>query len=101
MINWFGLSLRKRRTRSLAPRLRGREGSSRWVLQAELLEDRILPSLSPTLLKDINRATASSDIRYLTQVNSLVFFEIYGPTHFVNASPTNYIALWESNGTPA
>jgi ELWxxDGT repeat protein len=101
MITWFGVSLRKRRTGSLASRLNGRKSSCRSVLQAEVLEDRILPSFSPRLLKDINRATDSSDIRYLTQVNSLVFFEIYGPAHFVNASPTRDIELWESNGAPA
>src|SRR5258708_2264085 len=81
MMTWFGRSVRKPRTWGLAQRLGGRNASSLSVLRAEVLEDRILPSGLPTLLRDINRATASSNPASLTQVNGLVFFKADDGTH--------------------
>jgi ELWxxDGT repeat protein len=62
------------------------------VLRAEPLEDRLLPSLTPTMLFDINAGSGSSGPREFTQVNNLVFF-----------TATNEYGnqLWASDGTAA
>jgi ELWxxDGT repeat protein len=44
------------------------------VLNAEPLEDRLLPSITPALLSDINPGGAASNPGPVTQVNDLVFF---------------------------
>jgi ELWxxDGT repeat protein len=53
-----------------------------------------VPSLTPTLLSDINPAAgASSNPKFFTQVNGLIFFQASDGTHGTE--------LWESNGTAA
>jgi ELWxxDGT repeat protein/parallel beta-helix repeat protein len=58
-----------------------------------LLECRLLPSLSPILLKDINAGSAGSFAAGFTAVNSTVFFSANEGTHGTE--------LWESSGSTA
>jgi ELWxxDGT repeat protein len=67
--------------------------SLRVVLRTEALEDRLLPSLTPTLFKDINPGVASSTPRSFTQVNNLLYFQADDGTHGAE--------LWASNGSAA
>jgi ELWxxDGT repeat protein len=67
--------------------------SLRVVLRTEALEDRLLPSLTPTLFKDINPGVASSTPESFTQVNNLLFFQADDGTHGAE--------LWASNGSAA
>jgi ELWxxDGT repeat protein len=62
------------------------------VLRAEALEDRLLPSLTPSLLLNIN-SSGSSNPKFFTQVGSSVFFQADDGIH--GAEP------WASNGTAA
>ena len=80
----------RHRARSLG--VRGRKPSSRVVLQAEPLEDRLLLTMTPKLLLDINPSGSSNPTGF-TQVNGLVFFSANDGTHGAQ--------LWESNGTAA
>ena len=89
MLTWFGLRSKRSSIPTKAPR---RRSFLRSVLRAEALEDRILPSLSPTLLKNINPGNAGSYPQSLTQVNGLIFFEA------VNDGDAE---LWRSDGTAA
>jgi ELWxxDGT repeat protein len=63
------------------------------ALRAEPLEDRLLPSLAPKLLLDINPGGASSNPARFTQVNNLVFFRADDGIHGTE--------LWASDGTAA
>jgi ELWxxDGT repeat protein len=78
-----------------SPGVRLRKPSSRVVLRAEPLEDRLLPSMTPKLLLDINPGSSSSSSfpTDFTQVNGLTFFSAFDGTHGTQ--------LWESNGTAA
>jgi ELWxxDGT repeat protein len=92
MATWFQRSFWKNGGRNPSPRCRNRKPSWRSVLRTEALEDRLLPSLSPTLLLDINSvAGASSSPKFFTQVNNLVFFSADDGAHGGE--------LWESNGS--
>jgi hypothetical protein len=72
MITRFGRCFSRFQGHSQSPRHRVRKPSCRVVLQAEALEDRMLPSLTPTLLLDVNPGSASSYPSSFTQVNGLV-----------------------------
>jgi ELWxxDGT repeat protein len=63
------------------------------VLRAEALEDRLLPSFTPTLLLDINPGSAGSFPSSFTQVNNLAFFSAFENLHGQE--------LWVSDGTAA
>jgi ELWxxDGT repeat protein len=91
MITLFGRQFRKARRKS-RPRA-ARPSSCRVSLQAEPLEDRLLLSLSPKLLLDINPGSAGSNPYGFTQVNNLIFFD---------ASDNGQSAeLWATNGAAA
>ena len=83
----------KPRHRVRSPGVRGRKPSSRVVLRAEPLEDRLLLTMTPKLLLDINPGSGSSNPTGFTQVNGLTFFSANDGTHGAE--------LWESNGTAA
>ncbi len=63
------------------------------TLRLEPLEDRLLLSLTPQLLRDINPGSASSSPSAVVDVNWTAFFTandvVHGPE------------LWMSNGAPA
>ncbi len=63
----------------------------RLPLRLEALEDRLLPSLTPQILKDINPTAASSGITELEAVNGTVFFAADDGVHGRE--------LWRSDGT--
>src|SRR6516162_3250457 len=65
----------------------------RSALRLELLENRLLPSLTPTLLGHLNPDNFGSNPRLITEVNGLVFFSANDGIHGNE--------LWESNGTAA
>jgi ELWxxDGT repeat protein len=76
---------------------RRRKAGSRYagasvVLRTEPLEDRLLPSLTPRPLLDINPGGASSDPSGFTQVNNLTFFR---------AADEHGAELWGSDGSAA
>src|SRR5437762_821042 len=64
---------------------------SRPPLQLEALEERLLPSLTPQILKDINPSAAGSGIFQLEAVNGTVFFAADDGVHGRE--------LWRSDGT--
>src|SRR5262249_5712663 len=74
---------------SRAPRRR----PGRTSLCLELLEGRLVPSILPYLLKDVNTDTPDSGSRQLTAVSGLLFFEANDAIHGYE--------LWKSNGTAA
>jgi ELWxxDGT repeat protein len=90
MNTWLSWKLRHR-VRS--PGVRLRKPSARVALRAEPLEDRLLPSLTPKLLLDINPSSSSSNSALFTQVKNLTFFSANDGTHGTE--------LWASNGTAA
>src|ERR1700732_1302346 len=92
MITWFGHQSRKARRQSRSRT--ARRQSCRVTLHAEPLEDRLLLSLTPKLLLDINPASASSKPYGFTQVNNLTFFAANDGTH-------DGSQLWATNGTTA
>jgi len=63
------------------------------ILKLEALEDRVLPSLSPQLLKDLNLRTGNS--------STLEFVTIGGTTFFDADDGIHGRELWRSNGTAA
>jgi ELWxxDGT repeat protein len=63
------------------------------TLRLEPLEDRLLLSLTPQLLRDINPGSASSSPTAVVDVNGTAFFTANDNAH----GPE----LWMSNGTPA
>src|SRR6266481_1927413 len=65
---------------------------TRQTLRLEALEDRLLPSLTPAILRDINSNAAGSNPSQLTVVGSAVFFTAFDGVHGFE--------LWKSNGTP-
>src|SRR5437016_4892947 len=67
--------------------------SSRALPRLECLEDRVLLSLSPSLVKDINQAGPGSAPALLTTVGSTVFFVADDIRHGTE--------LWRSDGTAA
>jgi ELWxxDGT repeat protein len=62
----------------------------------EALEDRLLPSLTPHLLKDINPGSASS-----TPPTNQQFVEVNGVAFFAANDGVHGVELWKSNGTGA
>jgi hypothetical protein len=70
MATWF--NSRNWRGQRRLSRLPSRKHSSRCLLRAEVLEDRLLPSLSPALLRDINPGNASSFPGWFADVNGTV-----------------------------
>ena len=62
----------------------------------EALEDRLLPSLTPHLLKDINPGRASS-----MMLTADGFAGVNGVAYFAANDGTNGTELWKSNGTAA
>src|ERR1700736_4181244 len=93
MMTSFDRGFWKSQGRSRASRSQARKPSCRTVLQAEALEGRLLPSLTPKLLLDINPGSMNSNPGRFTQVNNLVFFRADDGTHVPE--------LWASNGTAA
>src|SRR6516165_8365083 len=64
----------------------------------EALEDRVLPSLTPHLLKDINPGSASS----IVPASGLgTFVEVNGVAYFGANDGIHGRELWKSNGTAA
>ena len=92
MTSTFGGSSGKALRRQKSTRSRVRRPSWRVTLRAEALEDRLLPSLAPTMLLDIN-PKGSSNPSSFTQVNNLVFFAADDGSHGAE--------LWASNGSAA
>ena len=62
-------------------------------LRLEALEDRFLPSGTPSLLADINPGSSSSNPSFFTNVGGTVFFDAGDGVHGVE--------LWRSDGTAA
>src|SRR5437879_3554571 len=80
------------KSRTIPPtRKVGRKHSRESVLRVEQLEDRLLLSLSPHLLKDINPGAGSS--------SPAQFVDVGGTTFFVADNGKHGPQLWESNGT--
>src|SRR5262245_22589756 len=65
----------------------------RVLLRLDVLEDRVLPSLSPHLLKDLNLRTADSAPGQ--------FLAIGGVTYFSASDGIHGVELWRTNGTAA
>src|ERR1700730_15023170 len=86
---WFGRwSLRGPRTVGGGKR---RRSASAQPPRLEVLESRLLPSLTPHLLKDINPGVGSS---FPSQ-----FVEVKGTAFFAATDPVHGTELWKSNGT--
>jgi ELWxxDGT repeat protein len=83
-----------RRVKVVRPR--GRRAGQAGPLRLEALEGRLLPSLTPHLVRDINPGAASS----LTQA-SPPFVEVTGVAFFTANDGTHGAELWRSNGTAA
>jgi ELWxxDGT repeat protein len=66
------------------------------AMRLEVLEDRLLPSLAPHLLKDINPGAGSSE-----SVNGFQFTNVSGIAFFVANNRVSGAELWKSNGTVA
>jgi ELWxxDGT repeat protein len=81
-----------RSTRSFRFEPAPRRSGSTVVLRTEALEDRLLLSLVPTLLLDINVGSAGSNPQPFAQVNNLVYFA---------ATDQNGRELWATDGTAA
>src|ERR1700676_2148431 len=62
-------------------------------LRIELLESRVLPSLAPHLLKDINLQPVSSSPANITVVGRIAYFTANDTVHGVE--------LWQTDGTAA
>jgi ELWxxDGT repeat protein len=77
-------------------RWRGRGDVQAAPLRLEALEERLLPSLTPQMVRDINPGAASS----LTQP-SQPFVEVNGVAFFSANDGTHGAELWRSNGTAA
>jgi ELWxxDGT repeat protein len=88
MTTWFGRESRKARRQDRSRT--ARRPSGRVTLRAEPLEDRLLLSLAPKLLLDINPGGSSKPYGF-TQVNNLTFFGADDGTHGSQ--------LWATNGT--
>ena len=72
----------------------GARGKSRPIrLCLEILEARLLPSLTPHLLKDINPGAANSGPALFTDVSGTAFFRA--------SNGVSGAELWKSNGTTA
>src|SRR6516164_7385861 len=78
-----------------SPRVAKSRGKSRASVhpRLEALEDRVLPSLSPQLLKDLNLRTGDS--------STFQFLPIGGTTFFDADDGVHGRELWRSDGTPA
>src|SRR5262245_34728643 len=70
-----------------------RRRPGRTSLCLELLEGRLVPSILPYLLKDVNTDTPDSGLRQLTAMNGLLYFEANDAIHGYE--------LWKSDGTAA
>ena len=85
----FALFSRRRNARKAAT-----NGNSRLTrLRLEALEARLLPSLTPSLLKDISPGAASSSPHN--------FADVSGTAYFVANDGVHGAELWKSNGTAA
>jgi ELWxxDGT repeat protein len=90
-VAWFGRwSLRGSRAVGGGKR---RRSPSALPPHLEVLESRLLPSLTPHLLRDINPGSGSS--------NPSGFVEVKGTAFFAATDPVHGTELWKSNGTPA
>jgi ELWxxDGT repeat protein len=77
----------------LSSRRVGCQIAHRTLLRVELLEARLLPSLSPHLLKDINPGLSGSSPSQAVDVNGTAFFAA--------DNGVSGVELWRSNGTAA
>ena len=76
---------RRSRLRPRSPAQKGRG------LHLEVLEHRLLPSLTPHLLRDINLQPAGSNPASLVNINGIVYFSATDVAHGNE--------LWRSDGT--
>src|SRR5438270_914055 len=79
------------RWQALQNKRRSARRRSRSLVQLEALEDRLLPSLTPQLLRDVNAKIASSNPSHLTAVGATIFFTANDGVKGVE--------LWKSDGT--
>ncbi len=92
MAGWLARNFRKGRSGGRSPGGKVRKQSQRSILRAEALEDRLLPSLTATLLQDVNPGGANSNPNTFTAVNGLIYF---------GAVDEHGRELWASDGTAA
>src|SRR5260370_34817052 len=81
----------RRRTSCVTPL-----GVRRARLQLERLEDRTVPSGTPTLVKDINTLGFSSNPDHEANVNGTLFFSANDGTHCVEVWKSDGPSLWTS-----
>src|SRR6516164_8224053 len=82
---------------------KGRRRQSRRptsALRLEALEDRLVPSLTPHLVKDINPGPGSS-LAVGPTAPPVQFVEVKGVAFFVANDGVHGPELWKSNGTAA
>src|SRR6516225_655075 len=77
---------RSRRSRSRRP--------SQFPLRLEELESRLLPSLTPHLLADLNHSPGDPKVSQVALVGSTIFFS-------ATDGPLRGVELWRSDGTRA
>ena len=95
---WLGGSSRRASRRRQAPRAHVLGAGARVALWIETLEDRLLPSLTPHLLRDIFPG-ASSSITVTTVPQSIP--TVNGIVYFPADDGVHGLELWKSDGTSA
>src|SRR6516165_7035797 len=95
---WLGGSSRRASRRRQAPRAHVLGAGARAALWMETLEDRLLPSLTPHLLRDIFPG-ASSSIKVTTVPQSIP--TVNGIVYFPADDGVHGLELWRSDGTSA
>src|ERR1700730_13913516 len=86
---WRRLSISSKPTRSPA----GRRSASRTP-RVEVLENRLLPSLTPHLLTDINPHPGDAKVSHLLAIGTTIYFS-------ATDGPLRGVELWRSDGTAA